>query len=417
MSLFLLKEGYSLQLVIVILTFSHPRDCASLCKCSKRLRDVLSEHKFIWNVYANRLPFILNLTNGINKERFLEDVKNSMNFPSYKSLCIMFLDFNADLRFSIFHGCDSATGTLWFMQLRSGKGLEFTEIQGKDVIEPQKLRLEIGRSCIITYNEINKVLLVKKIKSTASRHHLTRTELIRFSCGSFKLVDPIGKCMLHMNRLVELRSNESDMIPMPDFIPPVQIINSVQIPQSLHLKILSEPQLQSFTSLNQAGIFASEYGSHGIEFIQLSCHSTTSSSDRLLDTAQFGSLQLQGLKLTGDPNIKAGRLSFCIDLNNQVNKADVFSEAAGHIHDLGIDHDFHNISLCASGFGQLNIDPLVWNPFWSPCTFVLYSSLRQHLQRFSIIWHGNDGDWFYRYTTNYSHISDVLPSDFSQNHV
>ena len=416
MSLFLLKEGHSLQLVIYISSFTHPRDFASLCKCCKQLRNVLSENEFIWSVYAKRLPL---LKNDSNRESLLEDIKTSMHFPSYKSLCITFLDFFADFRFSIFHGCDSVFGTLWFMQLKSGIGLEFTEIQGKRLEQPQEIRLEIGRSFNITYNEIKNDLSAKKIKSKAGHNHLNRQELIRFSCGSFKFVETSGKCMLHLHRLIEPHPNDTDRMDSINFIPPVQIINSVTIPQSLHLKPLSEPQVSSFPTLNQAGIFASEYGDHGIEFFQLSCHSMTESSEKLLDISQFGSLQLQGFKLTGDPNVHAGKLSFYIDLNRQVNKAEIFAEDSGFIHNLALDHDINNITFCASGFGQLNKDQNVWDPHWTGCTFVLYTSLRQHLQRFSIIWdHIDESDgWVYRNATIYCHISDFLPSDFTMNHI
>jgi hypothetical protein len=138
------------------------------------------------------------------------------------------------------------------------------------------------------------------------------------------------------------------------------------------------------------GMAYSAYGSHGQEILQISLQDRSISSfaiqDKPADVSEeglplrFGDLQLIGLKVTGDPNIPAGNVSFVIDLTNELDPQQAVTNDNRHAFWFS-DNDFALIDMQEElvsinrwfrGFGQINYDPEVWNPQWVGCSLLLY---------------------------------------------
>lgn len=158
---------------------------------------------------------------------------------------------------------------------------------------------------------------------------------------------------------------------------------------------------QSF--LDCVGLFTSRYGSHGNEILHLSLHTPDDSTfirfpNNNNSTPSLDSLQLQGLKITGDKNVPAGNLSFVIDLSSIGDIQSTFLSDPRPIimfpsnYQSPILTNWNNrinkIELLARGYGQINRIQGKWQPEWVICGFVLYKNPLSEQQKivFSIIW-------------------------------
>lgn len=196
---------------------------------------------------------------------------------------------------------------------------------------------------------------------------------------------------------------------------------------------------QSFPSLskmklleNCLGMFVAPYGSHGVEILHLSLHGPNST--KLVDLSggpnshvNLGDLQLQGLKITGDPNVPANELSFCINLNTMVDPDVALAEDQRPIVSflpngtpmfISLQHRRHEIVLWAKGYGQINKHPPLWNPEWVKCNFVLYNKTEKSppdSAQFSLLW--DDETQFFRHTIDFKALFDgptpLIPPDES----
>jgi hypothetical protein len=162
------------------------------------------------------------------------------------------------------------------------------------------------------------------------------------------------------------------------------------------------------------GLFTSRYGSHGIEILHLSLHSTEDPSALHFNNFQFNGLQLQALKITGDKNVPAGQLSFVIDILNTMDIVVPFVQDTRPIIMFPPDRTnpvlinwqqrIPNMQFFARGLGQINRVPGTWNPEWVLCGFVFYKSPMAETETvFSIVW--DDENDHFRHAMDFRALS------------
>jgi hypothetical protein len=132
----------------------------------------------------------------------------------------------------------------------------------------------------------------------------------------------------------------------------------------------------------------------------------------------FGSIQLQGLKITGDPNVPANKLSFCINLTDRVNVNEIFLEddrpvvifpSTGPIV-IDLESRIPHMGIWARGYGQINRNPPIWQPEWVSCAIITYRQpLSENQTQFTILW--KDEGSFYRHAMDFHAVQlDHLPN-------
>lgn len=216
---------------------------------------------------------------------------------------------------------------------------------------------------------------------------------------------------------------------------------------------------------NCVGLFTAPYGSHGIEILHLSLHpspgiipscikpntsavelfthfnnyltagngigmSSSSNSNSIgVDGSSMRQvhqgLELRGLKVSGDPNVPAGKLSFIVNLSNVV---DIDTEMANDQrfivifpHEspsptlLSLDQRKHNIAFWARGYGQVNRLPAEWKPEWVGCSFIMYKTPLAHGgATFSLVW-DDETDPYFRHAMDFQPLPRGNAPPYSQN--
>jgi hypothetical protein len=182
------------------------------------------------------------------------------------------------------------------------------------------------------------------------------------------------------------------------------------------------------------GMAYSAYGSHGQEILQISLQDRSISSfaiqDRPADVSEeglplrFGELQLIGLKVTGDPNIPAGNVSFVIDLTNELDPQQAVADSMrpvvsfssnGTVNIINMTEEVNRIQRWFRGFGQINHVPSNWDPKWVGCSLLLYhipsvenSSAGERRLLFSILW--DDAQYQYQHMMHFYQLQYSIPS-------
>lgn len=218
---------------------------------------------------------------------------------------------------------------------------------------------------------------------------------------------------LHLNLLTSsFIQNVAKFSPLPPFSPSqtIEMVNDLALVHS------------------SLGLFRAVYGSHGSEILHVSISRRNDASwlQPILSTESeidFGELQLQGLKITGDPNVPAGQLSFCINLLSTIDVPTAFEADPRLMLMFGGNHLFvtnlrdrqRRIIRWAKGYGQINRYPPLWNPEWVPCDLVFYDSLITEVPssperpaQFTIVW--QDASETYRHAMDFSPLSFSLDS-------
>ena len=163
------------------------------------------------------------------------------------------------------------------------------------------------------------------------------------------------------------------------------------------------------------GLFVACYGSHGLELLHISL---TENDERVLEGPDNFNADLResfsvinGLKVTGDPNVPAAQLSFTVDVTHlkdfyswiiaDTRPVIVFSENG--ITDVTLMTERQsNIRAAYRGKGQINRIPDSWDPEWVDLTLVIYhNSSVANGSSFSIVW--DDVGEAYR------HLMDFIP--------
>ena len=162
-----------------------------------------------------------------------------------------------------------------------------------------------------------------------------------------------------------------------------------------------------------AGLFVAPFGSHGLELLHISIVENEGrvSEESSQSNEEEPYYVIDGLKVTGDPNVPAAQLSFTVDVthshefqswivndrrpiiffsNNGVVDATLMSERQG------------NITAAYRGKGQINRLANIWDPEWVDLTLVIYNDPSvSNGATFSIVW-DDIGE-------SYRHLMDFLP--------
>lgn len=170
------------------------------------------------------------------------------------------------------------------------------------------------------------------------------------------------------------------------------------MPSTVPLSLLTTPTVRSTVQAVEhcLGLFTAPYGPHGLELLHVSL------------SMQNGELVLHGLKVTGDPNVPAGELSFVITLHHllDVNTAlaaddrHVFHYIDGQPMVVDLLARRPRIVMWASGKGQINRNPAIWDPECVGCSWLRYDDAALvGGTSFTVLW--DDGDKPYRHAMDF----------------
>ena len=109
----------------------------------------------------------------------------------------------------------------------------------------------------------------------------------------------------------------------------------------------------------------------------------------------FGQLQLHGLKITGDVYVPSGEVSFCINLDREVDpqtrliwrhrRIIYYPNAPYRRENFSVEDRLDNIAAWYPGYMQIAF-PGFQNPSWVPCQFIMYRTPLANGGRFNIVW-------------------------------
>uniref|UniRef100_A0A061QLQ6 Uncharacterized protein n=1 Tax=Tetraselmis sp. GSL018 TaxID=582737 RepID=A0A061QLQ6_9CHLO len=173
----------------------------------------------------------------------------------------------------------------------------------------------------------------------------------------------------------------------------------VQPQQPLHASVSMESRAVFQRMEHLCGLSMAQYGGHGLEVIQVFMTQDMAPEE----TAGIGGLRLVGLKLTGDPNVPATKLSFVAALTEPDDPEGVLADlrpiiAFPSTGPAVVNLQDREVAGLFLGKGQINRDPDVWAPEWVDVRLITYSGQRKG---FSILWHDMGEFW--------RHIIDFAP--------
>ena len=161
------------------------------------------------------------------------------------------------------------------------------------------------------------------------------------------------------------------------------------------------------------GLFVAPFGSHGLELLHISLVENEGRISE--DSTSMGDEEpyyvIDGLKITGDPNVPAAQLSFTVDVTHSYEfqtwivsdrRPIIFFSNNGVIDATLMSERQTNIRAAYRGKGQINRQTDVWDPEWVDLTLVVYTDPAvSNGATFSIVW--DDIGEAYR------HLMDFLP--------
>ena len=160
------------------------------------------------------------------------------------------------------------------------------------------------------------------------------------------------------------------------------------------------------------GFCTAIYSSHGRELLSVS-----------ITTGNENISMIEGLKVIGDKNVPAGRLSFRVMLNEEVD----VDGAIGSDDRLAFcsisKEEFMMVDLALRrphiwkwyrASGQINCIQGVWNPEWVGASFIVYHApLEPQKTIFSILW--DDMDHEFRHITDFSRFGNIAMPEWEAN--
>lgn len=163
------------------------------------------------------------------------------------------------------------------------------------------------------------------------------------------------------------------------------------------------------------GLVVAPYGSHGLELLNVSLHTTTATvagieAHPLINVP----LRLEGLKVLGDANVPAAQLSFVADLTQSVDIDQALATDTRIIVAFPINADAMIVDMeirrplikaWYRGIGQINRIPGVWDPQWVGGNLIIYEAANNIIGniKFSILW--NDLEYTSRHIIDYKKFS------------
>lgn len=168
------------------------------------------------------------------------------------------------------------------------------------------------------------------------------------------------------------------------------------------------------------GFCTGVYGPHGREILYLSIKEAASSVHGDSAAENTSRLELSALKITGDPNVPAGNLSFVINLSERMNIAEemerderlivVFGEFfGGNDHAvLAPQHRLPSLAAWYRGKGQINRFPGSWHPEWVDCSLWVYAQpLAPMGVRCTVVW--DDIAEGFRHAIDFTELNTTIP--------
>jgi hypothetical protein len=348
------------------------------------LRHITEDEK-VWRYYSQHR---IQGMQAISTHTSIEDLKRIFVFPTYKTLYTSFRFLTTNL-----------TGFFRLMppfQQMNG-GLCAARIVNDDFIV----------QCINSNGFVISNDLTFKIKYSTDFQKLICTTLgSNFKMFSFSINK--NNAFIFIEIMINYTNGTYKLNTIPTLV--LKQLPASYSPESLQFHRIFD-LLQNNFVFNNLGLYVGQYGSHGKEILHLSVHNSFSNqflhdvnynyydhnnysntinnifnnNNNNLNNklSQFGKLQLHGLKISGDVNVPASKLSFIIDLENIVdiqravqedNRPIVMFQENLQPTLVSIENKFPNMVLWAKGYGQINRNKNVWCPEWVKCSFILFKN-------------------------------------------
>jgi len=177
------------------------------------------------------------------------------------------------------------------------------------------------------------------------------------------------------------------LIPLP---PLCNLHPEDRLPDEILTRLGAVTELHCVPQLsNLLGLVTAQYGPHGSEILHLSIESPCNQEENV-----FGEpvelcqrWRLRGLKVTGDPNVPNGNISFTVDLTELMNIPEaverdrrplIFSSSAGTTRVEHIHTAVNRVASWYRGHGQINRIPGEWEPEWVSCSILVYHEPREY---------------------------------------
>lgn len=339
MNLLIFLLNRSTDSFIEFLLFLPPEDCCQLSLTCKALTTNMMEEKIWWNFCRYRIPG-LQLDQTATGDQDLETMRQLFHFPSYRQFYTTLYRLQV-FPFGWFHlipfSQQMCYGGLYHIIVQEGEiRCLFADDRGEYITDNRSLR--------IFYSNEKRRLVAENWTHQESFIVLVNSDAISF--------------------ILQPKSHQTPLVA------PNNALILQPLPPLLGLNI--QQHWSEFETLaTSLGLFAARYGSHGSEILHLSLHSRDDvrglSTDKNID---FGDIQLQGLKVTGDPNVPANQLSFCISMQSLLDINSAFSQDNRPIIIfppdrqnpivISLQQRLPMVQLWARGYGQINRDPNVW---------------------------------------------------------
>lgn len=391
---------YSSDSFFDVLNFLTPKECCKLgLSCHSIIR--FTEDERVWRHYS------LMYIKGFQAEKFqslpfLKLLKSAIGFPNFKHLYVM---------------------------LRS---LEFSLIGSFRLMPPfSTLNLNGGLYC---GRFAESKLLFHRVNTAGNTVHDGNSFFIRYVPERKALVaspclsGPGYEKMIKLDSQINIIPIEEGQMIIDNECNSVSRSKEITILKSIPSccsSAVSLPRCEIRMLLSCLGLFVAPYGEHGLEILHISIHQDGKNPsmqqfnnlednemqiDRV-DSSQ-GNIMLQGLKISGDPNVPAGELSFYVDMNNMVDpRAALFADQRAVVtfppdsrspEILSLEGRLDSMLFWARGYGQINRNPPTWDPEWVSCSYILYNTPLKNNVRFSIVW--DDESDFFRHAIDFVHL-------------
>ena len=387
-----IEQNTAPQLVLDLLLYLTPQECAKLAACSRMLRHI-SSNDHLWESYAQRITISPFCSVEVNNRNILL-VKSLLHIRDFKTFFAIF----GRMKYPLIG---------WFRLARSKQnpnlnGGLFLMSVGDNKLMCQQID-SIGN--VVLGNDSYYIRYCNKKRKLIGRCVL--------SDSPYEL-ELDTKLKMHLHNVAS-----RDFVVLKPIPHPTHSLNQT----NLRLESLSIKQYSS----NFLGLYTAPYGSHGLEILHLSLYRSTgkmpsgmtkvdglSRSAPAVAVWRDSDIVLQGLKVTGDRNVPAGQVSFVINLSQPMNVLEqvqldrrfivVFPHLTETPQLLSLEERLPNILFWARGFGQLNRNPALWNPEWVGCSFIFYrSSLAQGGVSFSLLW-DDDSDPYFRHAMDFQKL-------------
>lgn len=259
-------------------------------------------------------------------------------------------------------------------------------------------------------------------EARGSRFHLQLVKQSRHSMASDDrdTLDVVACCetALDFERMLSLGGTPADTPRFASLIVYLRRLVRFRLRRATGLPLgWSAPPLDCEPAL-RPGLYTASYGPHGQEVILLRRLEAGAPAEQPLPDDFPDVPRWEGVKLSGDPNVPAGRLTFLAsaaepgpdavmqvlaDVRRVVSFANPDPEEV-RLLDRGV-------GAAHSAFGQINVQPGVWAPQWQHASLLEYRT-PGHVRvgglpvAFSALWH--DADERFQFITDFAPLAPAM---------